>query len=80
VTDVTTGAPGTPKRGTLVTMLAAEAETVGAFAGIASPLVQLGTLISVIAFIRHPRSSSRRRATNSQDRMDHRKYRLTNMG
>jgi ABC-type bacteriocin/lantibiotic exporter with double-glycine peptidase domain len=34
-------------------MLASEAETVGAFAGgaIASPLVQLGTLISVISFI-----------------------------
>jgi ABC-type bacteriocin/lantibiotic exporter with double-glycine peptidase domain len=42
-----------PKRGTLVTMLAAEAEIVGAFAGIAiaSPLVQLGTLLSVVAFI-----------------------------
>jgi ABC-type bacteriocin/lantibiotic exporter with double-glycine peptidase domain len=53
VADVTTGAPDTPKRGTLVTMLAAEAESVGAFAGaaIAMPLVQLGTLISVIAFI-----------------------------
>jgi ABC-type bacteriocin/lantibiotic exporter with double-glycine peptidase domain len=44
--DVTT-------RGTLVAMLAAEAEAVGAFAGgaIASPLLQLGTLISVIGFI-----------------------------
>ena len=53
VSDVATGAPDLPKRGTLVTMLAAEAESVGAFAGaaIASPLVQLGTLISVIAFI-----------------------------
>jgi ABC-type bacteriocin/lantibiotic exporter with double-glycine peptidase domain len=53
VIDATTGAPDTPKRGTLVTMLAAEAESVGAFAGsaIASPLVQVGTLISVIAFI-----------------------------
>lgn len=53
VSDVGTGAPGAPKRGTLVTMLAAEAESVGAFAGsaIASPLVQLGTLVSVIAFI-----------------------------
>jgi ABC-type bacteriocin/lantibiotic exporter with double-glycine peptidase domain len=42
-----------PKRGTLVTMLAAEAEIVGSFAGIAiaSPLVQLGTLLSVVAFI-----------------------------
>jgi ABC-type bacteriocin/lantibiotic exporter with double-glycine peptidase domain len=53
VIDATTGAPDTPKRGTLVTMLAAEAESVGAFAGsaIASPLMQVGTLISVIAFI-----------------------------
>jgi ABC-type bacteriocin/lantibiotic exporter with double-glycine peptidase domain len=53
VTDATTGAPDTPKRGTLVTMLSAEAEYVGAFAGsaIASPLMQIGTLISVIAFI-----------------------------
>jgi ABC-type multidrug transport system fused ATPase/permease subunit len=53
VTDVTTGAPDTPKRGTLVTMLTAETESVGAFAGsaIAAPLMQLGTLISVIAFI-----------------------------
>jgi ABC-type bacteriocin/lantibiotic exporter with double-glycine peptidase domain len=53
VSDVTTGAPDTPKRGTLVTMLAAEAEAVGAFAGsaIASPLLQIGTLISVITFI-----------------------------
>jgi ABC-type bacteriocin/lantibiotic exporter with double-glycine peptidase domain len=53
VTDMAAGAPDAPKRGTLVTMLAAEAESVGAFAGaaIASPLVQFGTLISVIAFI-----------------------------
>ena len=42
-----------PKRGTLVTMLTAEAEAVGAFAGaaIAAPLMQLGTLASVIVFI-----------------------------
>lgn len=50
------GGPATgaaPKRGTLVTMLAAEAEIVGAFAGtaIAVPLVQIGTLASVITFI-----------------------------
>jgi ABC-type bacteriocin/lantibiotic exporter with double-glycine peptidase domain len=53
VTDATAGATDAPKRGTLVTMLAAEAESVGSFAGsaIASPLMQLGTLISVIAFI-----------------------------
>jgi ABC-type bacteriocin/lantibiotic exporter with double-glycine peptidase domain len=53
VADVTAGAPDAPKRGTLVTMLAAEAESVGSFAGaaIASPLMALGTLVSVIAFI-----------------------------
>jgi ABC-type bacteriocin/lantibiotic exporter with double-glycine peptidase domain len=46
-------AMGTAKRGTLVTMLAAEAEAIGSFAGsaIASPLMQIGTLISVIGFI-----------------------------
>lgn len=39
--------------GTLVTMIAAEAEEVGNFAGeaIASPLLQLGTLASVILFV-----------------------------
>lgn len=53
VSDAAAGATAAPKRGTLVTMLAAEAESVGAFAGsaIASPLMQIGTLISVIAFI-----------------------------
>jgi ABC-type bacteriocin/lantibiotic exporter with double-glycine peptidase domain len=53
VSDGTAGAPAAPKRGTLVTMLAAEAESVGSFAGaaIASPLMQIGTLISVLAFI-----------------------------
>jgi len=53
VSDVATGAAATPKRGTLVTMLSAEAEAVGSFAGaaIASPLMALGTLVSVIAFI-----------------------------
>jgi ABC-type bacteriocin/lantibiotic exporter with double-glycine peptidase domain len=47
------GAVGALKRGTLVTMLAAEAESVGEFAGeaIAEPLMQIGTLISVVAFI-----------------------------
>jgi ABC-type bacteriocin/lantibiotic exporter with double-glycine peptidase domain len=46
-------AAGGPTRGRLVAMLAAEAETVGAFAGsaIAEPLLQLGTLVSVTAFI-----------------------------
>ena len=39
--------------GTLVAMMAAEAEAVGAFAGgaIATPVLQLGTLVSVIGFI-----------------------------
>jgi ABC-type bacteriocin/lantibiotic exporter with double-glycine peptidase domain len=42
-----------PQRGSLVAMLAAEAEAVGAFAGsaIATPLLQVGTLASVIGFI-----------------------------
>lgn len=53
VADAARGDGAAPKRGTLVTMLAAEAETVGAFAGaaIASPLMQIGTLASVILFI-----------------------------
>ena len=53
VHDTREGAEGLPTRGTLVTKLAAEAEMVGAFAGsaIAMPLVQLGTLVSVVAFI-----------------------------
>jgi ABC-type bacteriocin/lantibiotic exporter with double-glycine peptidase domain len=53
VSNTKGGVPENPKRGTLVTMLAAEAEAVGAFAGsaIASPLMQLGTLISVLGFI-----------------------------
>lgn len=43
----------TDQRGTLVTMIAAEAEEVGRFAGmaIASPLVQMGTLVSVVAYV-----------------------------
>lgn len=53
VADAASGSPDLPQRGTLLSMLAAEAEVVGAFAGaaIASPLLQLGTLVSVIAFI-----------------------------
>lgn len=53
VADVVSGGAEPPKRGTLVTMLSAEAESVGAFAGvaIATPLMQLGTLVSVIGFI-----------------------------
>ena len=49
----TSASADVPTRGTLVTMLGAEAEIVWAFAGsaMASPLVQLGTLISVISFI-----------------------------
>lgn len=40
-------------RGSLVTIVAAEAEQVGSFAGeaIASPLLQLGTLVSVVTFV-----------------------------
>jgi ABC-type bacteriocin/lantibiotic exporter with double-glycine peptidase domain len=47
------GATDLPKRGTIVTKLSAEAEMVGAFAGaaVAMPLVQLGTLFSVVTFI-----------------------------
>lgn len=43
----------TDQRGTLVTMIAAEAEEVGRFAGmaIASPLVQMGTLVSVVGYV-----------------------------
>ena len=53
VTDAVRDQLGTPQRGTLVAMLAAEAETVGAFSGaaISTPLVQVGTLVSVIGFI-----------------------------
>jgi ABC-type bacteriocin/lantibiotic exporter with double-glycine peptidase domain len=53
VADALGDAENLPRRGTLVTMLAAEAEVVGSFAGaaIATPLLQLGTLVSVIAFI-----------------------------
>ena len=53
VADSRDGAEVAPRRGTLLAMLASEAEIVGSFAGsaIASPLVQLGTLVSVIGFI-----------------------------
>jgi ABC-type multidrug transport system fused ATPase/permease subunit len=53
VSDALPDTTGGPKRGTLVTMLTAEAESVGSFAGsaIALPLMQLGTLVSVITFI-----------------------------
>jgi ABC-type multidrug transport system fused ATPase/permease subunit len=53
VFDTQSRAPTTVDRGALVTMMSAEAEAVGAFAGsaFASPLVQIGTLISVIGFI-----------------------------
>ncbi len=48
------GSAATPiPRGTLVTMVAAEAEGVGAFAGaaIATPVMQIGTLLSVVGFM-----------------------------
>ncbi len=53
VADTRTGGEEAMQRGALLTMLAAEAEVVGAFAGaaIATPLVQVGTLVSVIGFI-----------------------------
>lgn len=53
VDDTRAGAGDLPKRGTLVTMLSAEAEALGSFAGasIAMPLMQIGTLVSVIGFI-----------------------------
>lgn len=53
VHDTNAGRPDTPAKGTVVAILSAEAESVGAFAGaaIAGPLLQLGTLASVIAFI-----------------------------
>ncbi len=53
VADAASEAADLPQRGALLSMLAVEAEVVGSFAGaaIASPLLQLGTLVSVIAFI-----------------------------
>jgi len=46
-------ASGTDERGKLVTIIAAEAEDVGKFAGesISSPVLQLGTLVSVTGYI-----------------------------
>lgn len=53
VSDTRSGIEGLPKRGTLVTMLASEAESVGTFAGgsVAVPLMLVGTLVSVVGFI-----------------------------
>lgn len=53
VADAAAAAADLPRRGTLVTMLSAEAEAAGAFAGaaIATPLMQIGTLVSVLIFI-----------------------------
>lgn len=53
VHDTKAGDANVPKRGSLVNMLTAEAEAVGGFAGsaIASPLLQLGTLVSVLTFV-----------------------------
>ena len=47
------GVPPPPAPGTLVTMLTAEAEDVGQFVGqaFATPLVQIGTLVSVLLYI-----------------------------
>lgn len=46
-------APDEDSRATLITVIVSEAEEVGRFAGeaIASPLLQVGTLISVVAFV-----------------------------
>jgi ABC-type bacteriocin/lantibiotic exporter with double-glycine peptidase domain len=51
--DRVNGAGDAPTPGTLVAMVSAEAESVGSFAGaaIASPVVQIGTLASVLGFI-----------------------------
>ncbi len=53
VHDTREAGAAAPKRGTLVTMLTAEAEGVGSFAGsaVAAPLLQIGTLLSVLAFV-----------------------------
>ena len=53
VADEGRDAAAVERRGTLLAMLNAEAEMVGAFAGaaIANPVMQLGTLLSVIGFI-----------------------------
>jgi ABC-type multidrug transport system fused ATPase/permease subunit len=53
VTDTRAGTGEMPKRGALLSMLSTEAEALGKFAGsaVASPLVQLGTLVSVLGFI-----------------------------
>jgi ABC-type bacteriocin/lantibiotic exporter with double-glycine peptidase domain len=53
VADTHGGGGAAAKRGSLLTMLGTEAEVVGTFAGsaISSPLLQLGTLVSVIGFI-----------------------------
>ena len=85
VADAAVGTADLPRRGTLVTMLSAEAEAVGAFAGaaIATPLMQIGTLISVIrlhpgepALARHAGPGRRRAAGGDrgalQSRINHR--------
>lgn len=53
VHDTQSGKAEPIRRGTLVNMLTAEAEVVGGFAGsaIAGPLLQLGTLVSVLTFV-----------------------------
>ncbi len=53
VADTVDGRTDVPKRGTLLSMIASDAEDVGGFAGsaIADPLLMMGTLVSVIGFI-----------------------------
>lgn len=52
-TEISSGTEGQPKGGTLATMISAEAEELGKFTGSAfsEPVVQVGTLISVVGFI-----------------------------
>jgi len=47
------GVTGTDKSGTIVTMISTEAETVGKFVGdcISTPIVQAGTLLSVLSYM-----------------------------
>ena len=53
VADTARDPQAADRRGALVAMLTAEAEVVGSFAGaaISTPVVQIGTLVSVIGFI-----------------------------
>lgn len=53
VSDVFEGCSDKPEKGTLLSMIASDAEEVGKFAGsaIAEPLFMIGTLVSVLGFI-----------------------------